>query len=127
MREARSSSRADRKAIYETGGVANQQEWYQRKENWNKRGASRWTGAILAVEVVGIICGILKTVGSIEGDLLTFSGVIIATMTAWLQAKQHRMIATAYTVTALELASVRSKIADQNSEVQWAKFVNDAE
>jgi hypothetical protein len=127
MRDARASSLIDRKAIYETGRVANQQEWYKRKANWNKGRANRWTGAMLAVEVVGIICGILKAVGAIQGDLLTFSGVIVATMMAWLQAKQYRTIATAYTVTALELASVRSKIADQKTEVAWAGFVNDAE
>ena len=48
-------------------------------------------------------------------------------MTAWLQTKQHQTLATAYTVTALELASVRSKIAYQNNEADWAKFVSDAE
>jgi len=127
MRDARASSLVDRKAIYETGRVANQQDWYQRKADWNKRRASRWTAAMLAVELVGVICGVLKAVGVIEGDVLTFSGVIIATMTAWSQAKQYRTSATAYTVTALELASVRSKVADQNSEAEWAKFVNDAE
>jgi SMODS and SLOG-associating 2TM effector domain 3/SMODS and SLOG-associating 2TM effector domain 1 len=127
IRDTRSSSLADRKATYETGRVADQQNWYRRKANWNKRRAGRWTEAVLAVEAMGVICGILKAVGSIEGDLLTFSGVIVATMMAWLQAKQYRTIATAYTVTALELASVRSKIADQKTEAQWAQFVNDAE
>jgi hypothetical protein len=127
MSDARALSLANRKAIYETGRVANQQDWYQGKATWNKLRANRWTAAMVGVELVGVICGILKAVGVIEGDVLTFSGVIIATMTAWLQAKQYRTIATAYTVTALELASVRSKIADQNSEAEWAKFVNDAE
>jgi hypothetical protein len=127
MRDTRASSLPDRKAAYELGRVADQQDWYGRKANWNRNRASRWTEAMLAVEVVGVICGILKAVGSIEGDLLTFSCVIVATIMAWLQAKQYRTIATAYTVTALELASVRSKIADQKTEGEWAKFVNDAE
>ncbi len=127
MRSARASSLAERKAIYERGRVADQQSWYQAKANWNKVHATRWTGAMLAIEIVGVILGILKAVGTIEGDLLTFSGVIVATMTAWLQTKQYRTLATAYTVTALELASVRSKIAEQHGEADWAKFVNDAE
>lgn len=54
---------------------------------------------MLLVEIVGRICGILKAVDTIEGDLLTFAGVIVVAMTAWLQAKQYRTLATAYTVT----------------------------
>ena len=82
---------------------------------------------MLTIEVTGVACGILKAIGVIEGDILTLSGAILATITAWTQTKQYRNLAAAYTVTALELASVRTKIANQYSEAEWAKFVNDAE
>jgi hypothetical protein len=127
MREVRALPLAKRKDIYEHGRVEDQQKWYQAKANSNKRYANRWTGTMLAIEIAGVIFGILKAIGVIEGDLLTFSGVILATTTAWIQTKQYRTLATAYTVTALELASVRSKIANQHSEAEWAKFVDDAE
>jgi hypothetical protein len=127
MIEVRALPLAERKDIYEHGRVGEQQEWYQAKANWNKRYANDWTRVMLAIEIAGVIFGILKAIGSIEGDLLTFSGVILATTAAWIQTKQYRTLATAYTVTALELASVRSKIANQYSEAEWAKFVNDAE
>jgi hypothetical protein len=127
MRDVRGSSLSDRKALYERARVADQQNWYQRKAAWNKSRASTWTAAMLVIEAVGVVGGILKAVGTFEGDLLGFAGAIVAAMTAWLQTKQHRTLATAYTVTALELASVRSKIAHQNTESDWAKFVNDAE
>ncbi len=127
MREIRALSLAERKDIYERGRVVDQQTWYQTKANWNRRFARRWTRFMLFVEILGVTFGILKAVGSIEGDLLTFSSVVLAAATAWMQTKQYRMLATAYTVTALELASVRSKIANQCSEAEWAKFVNDAE
>lgn len=127
MQDIRASSFSDRKMAYERGRVIDQQDWYQHKANLNRRAAGRWTIAMLAIEVAGVICGILKAIGIIEVDLLTFAGVIIATMTAWLQAKQYRTLATAYTVTALELASVRSKIMDQDTETEWATFVSDAE
>jgi hypothetical protein len=127
MREVRALSLVERKDIYANGRVGEQQDWYRAKANWNKRYASRWTWAMLGIEIAGVIFGFLKAIGVIEGDLLTFSGVILATTTAWMQTKQYRTLATAYTVTALELASVRSKITNQNSETEWAKFVNDAE
>jgi hypothetical protein len=127
MRASRAASLADRKQFYERGRVEDQQNWYQRKALWNKGRAGGWTVAMLIVEIVGVVCGMLKAIGFIEGDLLGFAGAIAATMTAWLQTKQHRTLATAYTVTALELASVRSKIAHQNTEADWATFVRDAE
>jgi SMODS and SLOG-associating 2TM effector domain 3/SMODS and SLOG-associating 2TM effector domain 1 len=127
MRGVRALPLAERKDIYEHGRVGDQQQWYQAKANWNKRYARGWTRAMLAIEIAGVIFGILKAIGALEGDLLTFSGVILAATTAWIQTRQYRSLATAYTVTALELASVRSKIANQHSEAEWAKFVNDAE
>lgn len=127
MREVRTSPLAQRKDIYEHGRVEDQQNWYKAKANWNKRRSNRWTWTMLAIEIAGVVFGILKATGVIEGDFLTLSGVVLATATAWIQTKQYRTLATAYTVTALELASVRSKIANQHTEAEWAKFVNDAE
>ena len=127
MRDARTLSLIDRKTLYERDRVEAQQNWYQAKATWNNRRANKWIGGMLALEVAGVICGILKAVGVIEGDLLLFTGAVVATMTAWLQTKQHRNLATAYAVTVLELASVRSKIASQQTELDWAAFVNDAE
>lgn len=127
MRDVRTLPLADRKTIYEQDRVEDQQTWYARKAAWNKTRAGRWTGAMLLVEGTGIVAAMLKAVGTIEGDLLLFAGAIVATMTAWLQTKQHRTLATAYGVTALELASVRSKISHQTNEGDWAKFVDDAE
>lgn len=127
MRDARGLPLAARKVLYERERVANQQDWYQAKAAWNRRRATSWTTMMLAIEVVGVACGILKAVGMIKGDFLGFAGVVVATMTAWLQTKQHRTLATAYTVTALELASVRSSIAQQSTDENWSRFVSDAE
>jgi hypothetical protein len=127
MRDVRAMTLAGRKTVYERGRVENQQNWYEAKATWNKRRAAAWTRIMLATEVVGVICGILKAAGVIEGHLLGFAGAIVATIAAWLQTKQHRTLGTAYTITALELASVRSKIAHQGNDEDWAKFVSDAE
>lgn len=127
MRDARASSLLDRKSLYQHYRVEAQQDWYRGKAAWNDHRANNWIGGMLALEVAGVICGILKAVGVIEGDFLGFAGAALATMTAWLQTKQHRTLATAYTITALELASVCSKIASQQTEPDWGAFVNDAE
>lgn len=127
MRAVRGASLDERKKLYEQGRVGEQQSWYTRSAQWNRDRANRWIIAMLVIEALGIGAGILKSIGTIEGDLLGFAGAIGAAMTAWLQTKQHRTLATAYTVTALELASVRSRITHQVSEADWAAFVSDAE
>jgi protein-S-isoprenylcysteine O-methyltransferase Ste14 len=127
MRALRASPLVDRKRAYEEQRVGDQQSWYAKKARWNRTRAGRWTAAMLSVEVLGVVAGILKAVGVFEGDLLGFTGALVAAMTAWLQTKQHRALAAAYAVTALELASVRSKIARQTTESDWARFVADAE
>ena len=116
MRRMRSASLDERKRVYELGRVAEQQRWYQRKANWNAQRASRWTATILVVEIAGVVAAIMKAVGMIDGDVLIFAGAVVASMTAWLQTKQHHTLATAYAVTAIELASVRTKIGWQTNE-----------
>lgn len=127
MSDARATSLANRKALYERDRVQNQQAWYLTKARWNRQRARAWTVAMLGVEIVGMLLGILKAVGVLAIDLLGFAGAIAAAMTAWLQTKQHDVLATAYTVTAIELATVRSKITLQSNEADWSRFVSDAE
>jgi hypothetical protein len=127
MRAVRAASLTERKSIYEQNRVADQQTWYSMRAQWNQNRANRWAMAMISIEVLGLAAAILKSVGTIEGDLLGFAGAMVAAMTAWLQTKQHRTLATAYAVTALELASVRSRIMHQGSEADWATFVSDAE
>lgn len=127
MRRSRALPLADRKSVYEQGRVVDQQNWYAKKARWNKQWALRWTTAMLVMEAAGVAAAIVKAAGVIEGDLLGFASAIVATIMAWLQTKQHSNLATAYTITGLELASVRSKISRQKTEGDWARFVSEAE
>lgn len=127
MREVRNARLEDRKATYDVSRVAEQQSWYLRKARWNRRRDLVWTLGMLGVELGGVVAALLKTTGMLRGDVLGVAGAVVAAMAAWLQAKQHRTLAAAYGVTALELASVRSRIAAQATEAAWASFVADAE
>jgi len=127
MCEVRSAPLAERKAVYEMYRVGDQQEWYATKARWNSRQATYWTVVMIAIEIAGVTAGVLKAIGLFANDLLIFAGTLIATITAWLQTKQHRTLGTAYAVTALELASVASTISHQQTEPDWAEFVGDAE
>lgn len=127
MRALRDSSLEERKSVYRAYRVDDQFKWYSGNAEKNRSLANRWTLVMLLVEAAGFVAAILKAVGTIRGDLLGFAGALVAAMTGWLQAKQHRTLSSAYSVAALELASVRSRIADQQSEREWAAFVAGAE
>ena len=46
---------------------------------------------------------------------------------AWIEAKQHRNLATAYGIASQELASIETELPTKNSEEGWAAFVGQAE
>jgi hypothetical protein len=127
MRRLRTNNLEERKRVYEHDRVAQQQEWYGRKAKWNSRRASQWTIAMLVIEIAGVVAAIMKATGILEGDLLIFMGAVLAAVSAWLQTKQHETLATAYSITVVELASLRTKIKLQSKEEDWAKFVSEAE
>lgn len=74
-----------------------------------------------------LIGGGVKAVGWIDVDLLGIFAAAAAAATAWMQAKQHRNLATAYGVTSQELAAIASELEALSDESAWADFVTEAE
>jgi SMODS and SLOG-associating 2TM effector domain 1 len=89
--------------------------------------ARRWVIATICCEFVGLVTGAAKAFGWIDVDLLGIFAAAAAVATAWLQAKQHQTLATAYGVTSQELASVASEVEALTDEQKWAHFVGQAE
>lgn len=127
MSRARAMGVAERRSLYEVGRIQEQQNWYQQRAAWNTKRANQWNIALLVTEVAGLMFGVLRAAGKIEGDLLGFTVAVAGLMTAWLQTKQHRTLATEYALTALDLATARSKSGYDSSETDWARFVAEAE
>jgi hypothetical protein len=75
----------------------------------------------IVLEIAGLIGGALKAFGWIDFDLLAFLAA------AWMEAKQHRTLATAYGIASQELASIASELPTLHSEERWAAFVAQAE
>lgn len=127
MRAARSAPFDDRKSLYLAARIRDQQQWYRSKAVWNRRRAERWTLAAIVLEVLGVLAGAARVFFDLEVDLLGIVAAAAATVTAWLEAKQHRNLATAYGITAQELASAASLGETIADEVEWAAFVGQAE
>ncbi|MBH0098777.1 DUF4231 domain-containing protein [Salinibacterium sp. NSLL150] len=127
MKNLRASSFEDRKIAYRDGRIEDQRSWYASKSEANGKAGRSWTLAILLLEGLGVVGAILTIVGALSIDLLALFAAVAAALTAWAQAKQHKNLATAYGITAQELAGVKSELALIGDEVGWARFVNEAE
>lgn len=127
MRAARAAGFDERKALYLSARIREQQRWYQRKAVWNRKRAECWTVAAIAFEVLGVLAGAARVFLDLDIDLLGILAAAAATVTAWLEAKQHRNLATAYGIAAQELASAASLGEAIVDEEEWAAFVGQAE
>jgi hypothetical protein len=127
MRELRAESFAVRRDAYLTGRIRDQQSWYTGKATTNKRRGHFWLIVSIALEAAGLIGGALRAFAGVDVDLLGVFAALAATVTAWVQAKQHQNLATAYGITALELASVASEAVALTDESAWGRFVGEAE
>jgi hypothetical protein len=127
MISLRAQDFARRRDLYLQGRIEDQRGWYSRKAVWNKHRANLWIVVSLVAEVAGLVLGAAKAFGHLHLDLLSVCAAIAATVTAWAQAKQHQNLATAYGVTAQELAAVASELRGLTDESNWARFVGQAE
>lgn len=126
MRAARALSFEDRRDHYLRERVQAQRRWYVEKSSQNQRDARVWTIVGVVAEFTGVVAAAFMAFDYTDLDLLGLLAAIAATAAAWSQAKQHRSLATAYAVTALELASVASAAAI-TKDADWARFVDEAE
>jgi hypothetical protein len=81
----------------------------------------------LVLEIAGLLGGAFKAFGWISFDLLGFLAASAGGVMAWIEAKQHRNLATAYGIASQELASIATELPTLNDEERWASFVGQAE
>jgi hypothetical protein len=127
MRQIRTLDFEERRQIYLVDRIADQQRWYSEKARWNDRRARSWVLVSIVLEIAGLIGGALKAFGWINFDLLGFLAAAAGCVMAWIEAKQHRNLATAYGIASQELASIATELPMVSSEERWAALVGQAE
>jgi conflict system pore-forming effector with SLATT domain len=127
MGHLRAASLADRKAAYQSDRIENQRLWYSTKARWNESRSVAWSFALLIVQTLGVVGGVLYGTGKINFDLLGVMAAIAAAAVAWLQVKQHSTLTQSYAHAAHELSMIRTLIPTIHSESDWARFVDNAE
>ena len=127
MRQVRGLDFDERRQVYLIDRIADQQRWYSEKARWNDRRARGWVLISIVLEIAGLVGGALKAFGWISFDLLGFLAASAGAVLAWVEAKQHRTLATAYGIASQELASIATELPTLHSEERWAAFVAEAE
>ncbi|GII76747.1 membrane protein [Sphaerisporangium rufum] len=127
MRTIRGLSLAERKRHYLTGRINDQRIWYARKAGFHERRSARWSVALAALEAGGLIAAVLTAVQVVDLDLPGIVGAVAAAGIAWLQTRQHQQLATSYSIAALELADILSRVEGPSTEAEWAHFVDESE
>jgi SMODS and SLOG-associating 2TM effector domain 1 len=127
MREVRALPFDERRSVYLSQRIQDQEGWYAEKAASNAKRANFWTVSTVALEFAGLIGGVVKAVSEVNVDLLGVFAAAAAGATAWVQAKQHQKLATAYGVASQELATVATELEAVNDESTWARFVTEAE
>jgi hypothetical protein len=102
-------------------------DWYSNKAKWNSTRARQWTIVLIASEFLGAASGALVAAGILGFDAMGICAAVAATVTAWVQAKHHQNLTTAYSITHQELASISSEVDLVEDEDDWAVFVGQAE
>ncbi len=127
MGHLRTSSLADRKSAYQSDRIEDQRLWYAKKARYNESRSVSWSFALLIVQTLGVVGGVLYGTGKINFDMLGLMAAIAAGAVAWLQVKQHNTLSQSYAHAAHELSTIRTLIPTIHSESDWARFVDNAE
>jgi conflict system pore-forming effector with SLATT domain len=127
MRRLRSSPLEARRAAFYEGRILNQQRWYIGKARWNERRARLWNGVMLTFEAGGAVFALLVGTGVIGFELASFSATIVGAAAAWMNTKQHRTLATSYSIAAHELSEFQALASNGTNEESWAEFVDQVE
>ena len=127
MMKLRQSSFEERKKAYISQRLENQYVWYANKAKWNQKRATYWkiiliTGEFLATGIAGS-----QYIGLIPINIAGLLSTIVGCASTWIAVKQFSNLASAYSITASELAILKSKIEDITDPDKWAIEVDDAE
>lgn len=127
MWAVRRSTLPERIDAYATGRIDDQLRWYGARAMANGRAAFRWGTLAAVVELGALIAAVLRLASHIEFDWLGILSTAAAGVVAWLQTRQHEMLARAYAVASHELLAIRDTIDEDDTEEGWASTANDAE
>lgn len=126
MRRLRDSTFTERRSAYVSGRLDDQHGWYVKNAKSSRRHATAWRIALIAGEVIAAVLAILQVVEPWSLSIAGLAATLIGCASAWVAVKQYSTLASAYSVTATELALLKPRVESAPDE-HWAQAVDDAE
>lgn len=115
-----------RRHAYIKGRTEDQQKWYAKKAQFNRKHATRWRIALMSAEVIALVLAALRIFGGWDIDLAGVMAAAIAAGGAWVAVKQFSPLAEAYSMAAMELA-IQADRLKTTRESEWPLVAADAE
>lgn len=127
MTSLRHAKRADRISTYQKKRLEQQETWYATKAAGKEHRSRQWLWIVIIAEVAGLIGAAIKASGVTSVDLLGILAAASAAAGAWVQSRQYRTLATAYSLAARELRQIATLVDARMNGDDWANFVDQAE
>ena len=127
MVKLRQSSFEERKKAYISQRLENQYVWYANKAKWNQKRATYWKVILITGEFLATGIAVSQWIGLISINIAGLLSTIVGCASTWIAVKQFSNLASAYSITASELAILKSKVEDITDPDKWAIEVDDAE
>jgi hypothetical protein len=128
MREVRAQSLDVRKQLYIEYRIKDQQRWYARESQRNRRATMVWWTVIGICQAIAIIAGMLLV--RWPDFNVNFASILSSLATvflAWLQVKRHQELSHAYGMATHELSLIIEKAAYVKTDEDLSRFVMDSE
>lgn len=126
MQALREAAFDERREAYVKGRTEDQQKWYAKKAEANRKHATGWRVALVSAEVVALVLASLRVFGGWGVDLAGLMAALITAGAAWVAVKQFSPLAAAYSMAAMELAIQADKLKSV-PENDWLLVAADAE
>ena len=127
MRRLRSSPLEERVTAYRKGRIEDQRAWYSYRANWNRRRSDWYQVGLIVVELAAFGTALLTALLGLSVSVYSLLAALAVAGVGWLQIKQHRSMADAYSIASHELAAINSTIDSVGGEDDWEEFVDQAE
>jgi hypothetical protein len=125
LRQAPATERLD---YYRVNRIVDQQTWYAKKANANKRMVDKFFTALLVTIGISIIFSIAKVQFPTAPYWPTdFFVTAAAGLLSWIQAKRFQELSASYALAAHEISLIREQSGRPMAEDELSKFVGDAE
>ena len=127
MRKLRSLPLKDRMAEYQRNRIQDQLAWYASKADWNRKRATLFQVGLIIIELAAFAAAILTASYGFSVSVYSILAALAVAGVGWLQIRQHRSMADAYSLASHDLAAINSTIDSVVGEDTWEKFVDQAE